>query len=390
METAIINANIITPLEIIKKSAVLIDGGKIRKILKNGEKIPEGAELIDAKGKILCPGFIDLHLQGGGGADVIEDTFEAINCVSSTHMKYGTTSFLATTNTGLRRGGRSKNEEFLHLKPIVQAIKNGTDGAQILGIHIEGPFINPERKGMIRGDYVRKPDLQELRKIIKICGGKLKMMTIAPELRGNLVLIRELVKGGIIASLGHTNATYEEAMKGIEAGISHATHMFNAMSGLHHREPAAANACLDSNISIQLIADFVHVHPAVVKLVLKVKGPDKVALITDAIMAVGMPDGVYEASSQKINVKNGIARRKDGVLAGSTFPLNRMVRSMVSLGFSLQDAIKMASLTPAKILKMENKKGIIKEGMDADLILIDENINVYMAMIRGKVVWTKK
>lgn len=196
MYKAIVNAKIITPLEIIINGGILIDSGKIRKVIRNKGKIPKNIEIIDAEGKILCPGFIDLHLEGGGGADVIDGTFEAINCVSSTHLKYGTTSFLATILTRPNKSNSLRDEKFLHLKPIVQAIKRRTDGAQILGIHLEGPFINPKRKGMIRRDYVRKPNIQELREIIRICKGNLKMMTIAPELEGNLTLIKELVKNG--------------------------------------------------------------------------------------------------------------------------------------------------------------------------------------------------
>lgn len=383
----IINAEIITPFEVIKKGAVLIEGRKIKKVIGNGEKIAGDTELIDAKGKVLCPGFIDLHLQGGDGADVIDGTYEAINCVSSMHAKYGTTSFLATTSTRPNKSAGFRSEKFLHLKPIVRAIERVTDGARILGIHLEGPFINPKRKGVIRRDYIIKSDIGELREIIKICEGNLRMMTIAPELNGNLALIKELSKNRIIASLGHTDATYDEAIKGIKSGISHATHMFNAMSGLYHRHPGSAGACLDSDISVQLIADLVHIHPAVIRLLLKVKGPDKVALITDAVMAAGMPDGIYKGCRQKIIVKNGVVRGEGGLLAGSTLTLNRAVRSIVSLGFPLQDAIRMVSSTPAKILKIENKKGSIKEGMDADLILIDDNINVHMTMVEGKIVW---
>lgn len=387
--TAIVNAEIITPLEIIKNGMVLIEKGRIKKITRD-IALPAGVRLIDAERKILCPGFIDLHLQGGGGADVMDGTFEAINRVSVTHAKYGTTSFLATTSTGLKRGIRLKNEEFMYLKPIVQAIKRGTDGARILGVHIEGPFINPRRKGMIKRDFVINPDVRKLRAIIETCEGRLSMMTIAPELEGSLALIKELVKKGIIASLGHTDATYDEATRGISAGINHVTHFFNAMSGLHHRQPGATGACFDSDVSVQLIADLVHVHPAVIKLIMKAKCPDKIALITDAIMAVDMPDGIYEGCRQRVIVKNGVVRGKGGLLAGSTLTMNRAIRSIVSLGFSLQDAIRMASLTPAKILKIENKKGIIKEGMDADLTLIDDDINVHMTMVEGRVVWNCK
>lgn len=190
--------------------------------------------------------------------------------------------------------------------------------------------------------------------------------------------------------MGHTDATYDESIKGIRAGITHATHIFNAMSGLHHRKPGAAGACLDSDISVQLIADLVHIHPAIIKLILKIKSPDRIALITDAIRAIDMPDGVYEAGTchgllaggQKIVVKSG-------ALAGTILTLNRAVSSIVSIGFSLQDAIKMATLTPAKVLKIENKKGRIKEGMGADLLLIDEDINVYMVMVGGISLWKK-
>lgn len=381
MKTAIINGRIITPLEEIESGTVLIDNGKITAVVRGRPRTGRDFKVIDAGGKIACPGFIDLHLQGGGGSDVIEGTPEAICRVARTHARYGTTLFLATTIARLK-GGRA-----CHLKAIAEMTGKETGGARIAGIHLEGPFISPVKKGMIRGDYIAKPDITELGKIIKLCNGTLKMMTVAPELKGSLPLIKRLRAEGIIPSLGHTDTSYEEAIAGIKAGISHATHFCNAMTGLHHRLPGAVGACFDTDVSVQLIADMVHVHPAVVRLILKVKGLDRVALITDAVLPLDMPDGVYDGYRQKITVKNGVVRGVGGVLAGSTLTLDRAVRNINALGVPLADAIKMATFIPARILGIGNRKGILKKGADADILIIDRKVSVSMVMVGGKIAW---
>lgn len=381
MKTLIVNARVITPLETIAGGSVLVNGSFIESVSAAKPAVPPGCLVINAGGNILCPGFIDLHIQGGGGSDVIEATPEAVGQVARVHLKHGTTSFLATTIAAAREGKDS------HLRALSELSRQVPGGGNVLGIHLEGPFISQVKKGMIRGDYISRPGMKELAKIIKACGGKLRMMTVAPEVKGNIAVIKELRSSGIIASLGHTDAGYEDAMAGIKAGITHATHFFNAMTGLHHRFPGAVGACFDSDVSVQLIADLVHVHPAVVKLTVRSKGPEKTALITDAVMAAEMPDGAYEGYGQKIFVKRGIVRGAGGVLAGSTLTQDRAVRNIVSLGFPAADAIRMATLTPAQVIGISGRKGIIKKGADADLIIIDNKINVRMVMVRGKVEW---
>jgi len=388
-----LKGTLITPSETIKDGVVVIDNGKIISVgtmghMGSGFKPDPICKIIDCRGKFICPGFIDVHVQGAGGCDILDSTYEAINTISKTLAKNGVTAFLATTVYFVGANGHSP----LHLKMVSQAMKRGTSGAQVLGAHLEGPFINPVKCGMIKKENIVGANghspLHQFDDVFDACHGSLKMMTIAPEMPGAIDIIKQLKKKRIVASIGHTDATYEEAIKGFDAGIMHTTHIFNAMRSLHHREPGAIGAVLtDDRISVQLIADGRHLHSAVAKMVVRQKGIKKTALITDSMSAAGLPDGKYVYNDLKYEAKNGLAVYcGTDTLIGTALTLNKVVKRIVDMGIvDLKDAVRMASLTPAEVLGMESKKGSLEAGKDADIIVMDKDCNVVKTIIAGKV-----
>lgn len=380
------NARVFPPPKTARNAIILIENGKIKKVFagrKHGYL--RAAKTIDAKGRIVCPGFMDIHLQGAGGCDFLDGTPEAIEKISQTLASVGTTSYLATTVF--------KNGSNNHISNIVKGcgLRVKDYGAECLGIHLEGPFVNKGKKGMIREDGIRGCSLSYLNKIIKLTDGKLKMMTIAPELKGAIGAIKKLRKEKIIASFGHSDASIEQAKEGIKAGITHATHIFNAMRSIHHRDPGPLPALLtDDKVSIQLIADGVHVHPEIIKLILKLKGVKNICLITDSMSSMGLRDGKYTYDGWNYESKNGACRYRDGTLIGTALPLNKMVKRMMEFtGISLPDALKMVTINPAKVLGIDNRKGSIGEGKDADLVIMDKDLNVDMTIVGGEVVYRK-
>jgi len=377
------NAEICTPHKIIKKGNILISGTKISRVSERPfSDLSSRAEIIDAAGKIVCPGFIDVHLQGAGGCDFLDGTKEALAKICETLTRFGTTSILATTVF--------KNGSNSHIKNIIKSIKR-PGGANILGIHLEGPFINQKKRGMIRPDGIKGCSLSYLNKIFKITEGKLKMITIAPELNGAIGIIKTLKREKVIASFGHSEATLAQTQEGICAGITHATHIFNAMRPIHHRDPGPLAAILmDNRVSAQVICDGIHIHPDVIRLIVKLKGIRNIALITDSVSSLGLGNGKYVYDGWKYESKDGACRYKDGTLIGTALPLNKMIKRMVTFGgVSLKEAIQMATINPAKILRVDNKKGSIEKGKDADLIIADNAFNVLMTLIGGKCVYRK-
>jgi len=385
----IINGTIITPFHLVSGKAVVIEKGRIREIVNKEELCTAtltGAEVIEGKDKFIAPGYIDIHVHGGGGSDVMDGDYEAINQIAIAHSHFGTTSFLPTIMT------MSKDKIIRSFRSICEAVKKGTVGAEILGIHMEGPYINPEKKGAQKEDEIKKISIEEFSEFNQASGNLIRLVTIAPEMPGAIGLIKYLYKQGIIASVGHSNATYAQVQAGIQAGLSHVTHTFNAMRGLHHREPGVVGAALTSpELTVEVIADGIHIHPIVLKILTKIKEGEKIVLITDAMRAAGMPEGVYELGGQEVTVTKGQARLKDETLAGSVLTMDKAVKNMVNkIGIQLPKAIQMASFSPARSIGIDDRKGSLEPGKDADIVILNKNLETELTMVAGKIVYRRK
>jgi N-acetylglucosamine-6-phosphate deacetylase len=364
-------------------SSVLIENGVIAQIGQVDSTITCDNTL-DALGRIIAPGFIDIHIQGAGGADILDATPEALEAISRTCARFGTTGFLATTVF-------KPDQDNRHLALAAENVGRNLGGANLLGIHLEGPFISLEKKGMIQPGCICPPSGQVLDEIQRITAGHLSMMTIAPELPESLGIIRSLVKSGTIASFGHSNATYEQTLDGFDAGISHVTHLFNAMPSIHHRSPGPLVAIFQSeHITAQVITDGVHIHPAVLNFAYEKLGPDRTFPITDGMQAIGLGDGMFVYNGIEYESKAGAARYKDGTLIGTAIGLSQIIERFIEFtDCPLDTAIRMVTQNPAGLLGRENKKGSIAVGKDADLILLDDNLSVHTTIVAGKIVFQK-
>ena len=374
---AIVNGKIILPDSIVEGRALLFD----EKIIGLSETVPEGAEIIDAKGRYVAPGLVDIHIHGYLGEDTSDGSVEGIRKMAEGIVKNGVTAWLPTTMTvsydDLRRAFDAVR--------VLMDKKNNPKGAQIMGVHAEGPFINPSKKGAQAVEYIRPADAPFLIENSDV----IRIVTIAPEMPGALDCIREVTeKTGILMSMGHTAANYETAKAGIEAGIRHATHLFNAMTPLNHRDPGVVGASLaDDRVSTELIADTFHISPDLFGLVAKVKG-DNLILITDCTRAGGLEDGEYTLGGQPIFVKGIECRLADGTIAGSVLKLNNAVRNMREhTNLPLEQIVRMASINAARCIGLDKTKGSLEAGKDADIILADENFAVSETIIAGETVW---
>jgi len=382
---AIKNGRIATPVDVIDDGVILVKNSKIEAV---GEKdkvtIPRDALVIDARGRIATPGFIDVHVHGGGGSDVMDGSYDALNEMSTFEARHGTTGFLPTPYTD------SQERLLASVKAIETAMKRGTSGGEILGIHLEGPYINIERKGGQPPEYIRKPDLEELRLLLEASNNNVKMITLAPEVNGGSEFVRRIIQYGVVASIGHSNATYDEALRAVDAGVSHACHAYNAMREFHHREPGVVGAVLSCDeLTAELIADGIHVHPAAMKILVKCKGTDRIILVTDAVVGTGM-EGRYKLGGRDVVITKKDSRFLDGALAGSVLTMDSAVRNIMGLvGASLQDAVKMATVNPARRIGVYDRKGSLEAGKDADITIVDDQINVYMTMVMGKIVYER-
>lgn len=388
MKMLIKNVNIIKSNGIIKGS-VIIEDGKIKDFIIGNSEEKEFENVIDGNGKYLSPGFIDIHNHGNFGRDAMEGTYEALDTMASFHIRNGVTGFLATTMTD------TKEATIKAIKNTVSYINQDSDKienkSKVLGIHMEGPYFSVEKKGAQPGECIKEPELQEIEEYMEASDGKLKLLALAPEIKGAIDAVKYLKDKGITVSIGHSNGTYMDAIRAIEAGASEATHLYNGMRCFNQREPGIIGAVLtDPRVRCELICDGIHVHPAAMRMAYMLKGEDGIILISDAMMATGLKDGWYTLGIQNVLVENGVARLKDGTLAGSTLTLNKAVYNMVNkVGVPLYQAVKMASLNPAKAIKEDQRKGSIERGKDADLIIFDDNINIEKAFISGKLVYEK-
>ncbi len=360
---------------------VLLRDGTIEQ-LGRGETAPRAESVLDAGGRLLAPGFIDVHIQGAGGADVLDATPEALATIAQTCARSGVTSYLATT---VYKPGQDNR----HLEVASECIGRDLGGARLLGTHLEGPFISPKKRGMIQPDCLTDPSPSALDAILRRTGGGLAMMTVAPELPGGLDLVRALVDRGVVASLGHTSASYEETLRGFDAGINHVTHLFNAMPSLHHRDPGPLAAIFERpDVTVQVIADGVHSHPSVVRLAWAAVGPGRFVTITDGMQALGLPDGHYTYNDIPYEARDGAARYKDGTLIGTALGLNRILARLIQFtGCSTATAIRTVTENAAAVLGLNKKTGSIAIGYDADLVLLNEDLSVHTTVVAGRVVY---
>lgn len=382
---AIVNGKIITPDNVLFNKVVIFDE-EIKDIIDENqfkEQINfgkfENIEIIDAQENYVSPGFIDIHIHGSAGHDTMDGEIENIKGISEVIAKNGVTGFLPTTMT------MSRENIYKALDNIKCCMNLNFQGAKILGTHLEGPFISEKYKGAQKKDYIITPDynfIEGFKDIIKI-------ITLAPEEDKNFNFIRQVKENtNIILSIGHTNATYEEAMEAIKKGVSSATHTFNGMTPFNHRNPGVVGAIFNSDIYCEIIADTIHIHPEIFQTLGKIKGKDRLILITDSMRAGCLKDGISELGGQKVIVKNNTARLEDGTLAGSVLTLNKAVKNyMENTDFKIYEVVNMASLNPAKSLGIDSKTGSIQVGKDADIIIFDNDFNIKQTVINGETIF---
>jgi len=384
MKTCITAATLFTPTEVISDPVIVVEDGAIQSLGSRARlEVPVASAHLDFPDLIIAPGYIDIHVHGGAGHDVMQDDPSGRVDFEKAMAKHGVTSYLPTTVTApMDRilGSVDRLANVLSAEDVAHAHV----GARPVGIHLEGPFISPAKCGVHPKEHLLKPTPELFKQIWEASSGSLKMMTIAPELPGALEVIRKAVEKGVYTSIGHSNSTFSDAVKGIGAGAVSATHTFNAMRPLDHREPGILGAVLsDERVMADVIADGVHVAPAIVKLFVNAKGPDRSILITDAISATGMPDGTYQLGPFQVQVR-GDRAEFEGKLAGSVLTLDRAVRNVMRFAdWSLQQSLTLATRNPARLIGAE-RKGVIATEADADLVLLSRAGEVVHTMIGGR------
>ena len=367
----------------MERCAVLVEDGQIsdvfsRKRFEQKRFLP-GTQIIDVHEAVIAPGFVDTHIHGFGGWGTEDYSAESIIEMSKSMVQYGVTAFNPTLYP----------DEPARLLEVVKEISSAIgkeEGAKIMGLHLEGPFISPERLGAMKRNAVMGVDLALMEKLWEASGGQIVNMTVAPELKGMRELALLCLKKGIVLQAGHTVANYENMVEGMQAGILHCTHLFNAMSKMEHRNPNAVGAVLiHPEMSCEIIADGFHIHPDFYKLLLRNKSIDKIVLVTDALKTTHQASGPFFANGDEVEFRDGVFRRKkDDVITGSALTMIRGIKNLVTFGFSLEDAVKTASSNPAQVMRF-SKKGAIIPGRDADLVVFDKGFKVLLVVAAGKI-----
>jgi N-acetylglucosamine-6-phosphate deacetylase len=380
------NGAVVLADTVLFKSDVLVKDGKVAEVGPDLRR-PRGAEQIDASGRHIAPGFIDLHIHGAAGHMFELADQAGYAGIAATLARFGTTGFLATL-------AAMPHDNTLSAIGNARDFARSREGARLLGIHMEGPYMNPEMAGAQLVSAIRPPSVRELTEYKEACGELLKIMTLAPELDGALEVISALRQYGAVAAAGHSNATFNDIRNAVTAGLTHVSHTFNAMRGLHHREPGLVGAALAMDLlTTELICDGHHVAPATVSVVMRCKPRDKVVLISDAVAALGLPEGDHDFLGIPVLVKDGAVRLKHSDnLAGSVLTLNIAVKNVFQWfgNIALREIFMMASLNPARVIGLQDRKGQIAVGKDADIILMDEYYDIALTMVEGKIVYRRE
>jgi N-acetylglucosamine-6-phosphate deacetylase len=376
----------ITPKGEVANAGILIRDGEIEMVVpRSGVELPSGATEVRATDSTAIPGFVDVHIHGAGGHDVMEANETALSTITGRLAAFGTTSLLATTITA------SADDTCRSVEGIAKYIsgqyQTNDARAEILGIHFEGPFLSKERRGVHPTEWLQLPSAELLQRFLHAAAGNARILTIAPELLGAMPCIDAARSLGMVVSIGHTDATYEQARAAVAHGAHHATHVYNAMRPFTHRDPGVIGAVLTTpEVTAELIADGIHVDEIAMKVLLQAKGAQGVVLISDGTSATGMPDGEYMLGGLEVTVNGGVCRNAEGRLAGSTLTLDRALRNIVGLGIPFNDAVRMLTLNPATLLGIEFKKGALRTGADADIVLLNEALEIESVWTRGTLV----
>ena len=384
------NGRIITPDRIIPNGSLLVKEGRIVEVADHDLEMPEAA-VLDAGGGYISPGFIDIHVHGGGGFDFMDNSVEAFLGIARLHARYGTTAMFPTTLTG------STEDIMNSLEIFKQACPLNKSGAQMLGMHLEGPYFAMNQRGAQDPRFIRDPDPKEYEYILSK-SDSIKRWSAAPELKGAITFAKYLKSRGILVSLAHTDAIYEEVLDAFQNGYTLATHMYSGMSGVTRRNAFRYAGVIESvflidEMDTEVIADGVHLPPPLLKLIFKIKGPGRIALITDAMRSAGMPEGESVIGNLhtglRVIVEDGVSKLPDrSSFAGSVATADRLVRTMIQMGgVTLHDAIRMITKTPAEIMNIADRKGSLTLGKDADIVIFDENISVHTTMVQGKIIF---
>ncbi|MCF3176370.1 N-acetylglucosamine-6-phosphate deacetylase [Streptomyces sioyaensis] len=384
--TVLAGARIARPSGVVERGRIAVEGGRIAAVRSRdadrGQEGDEGAagETMDLSGHLIVPGFVDMHVHGGGGGSFSSADPEECLAVIGTHRRHGTTSMVASTVTG----------ELADLARQAAVLAELVQQGELAGVHFEGPFISPHRCGAHQPELLRDPDPAEVRRLLDAARGTAAMMTVAPELPGGLDSVRLLADAGVVAAVGHTDSSYDATRRAIDAGATVATHLFNAMPALGHRAPGPVAALLeDERVTVELINDGTHLHPSVLQLAVRQAGDGRVAFITDAMGAAGMSDGMYPLGPMQVEVTDGVARISGGPtagsIAGSTLTLDRAFRRAVTVdGLTVDQAVQALSATPARLLGIDDRTGSLTYGKDADLVVLDAAYAVVGVMRRGE------